>query len=71
MELVLVKRGHEAEIHLLKGILDENHIDSIMETKQGAGFVMSAGNLLEEYSLLVRKEDAQAAKELAAAFSGE
>ncbi len=68
MDLVVIKHGDQVEINLLKGILDQNKIDSMIETKQGSGFVMRAGNVLEEYYLLVRKEDEEAAKELAEAF---
>lgn len=68
MDLVVIKQGDQVEISLLKGILDQNKIDSMIETKQGSGFVMRAGNVLEEYYLLVRKEDEEAAKELAEAF---
>lgn len=68
MDLVIIKQGDQVEISLLKGILDQNKIDSMIETKQGSGFVMRAGNVLEEYYLLVRKEDEEAAKELAEAF---
>lgn len=68
MDLVVIKQGDQVEINLLKGILDQNKIDSMIETKQGSGFVMRAGNVLEEYYLLVRKEDEEAAKELAEAF---
>ena len=68
MDLVVIKQGDQVEISLLKGILDQNKIDSMIETKQGSGFVMRAGNVLEEYYLFVRKEDEEAAKELAEAF---
>lgn len=71
MDLVVLKVGNREEILLLRGILESNQIDAIVETRQGAGFVMRAGNLLEEYSLLVRDADEARARELLEAFSSD
>lgn len=69
MEFVLIKQGPQTDILLLKGILEENHIDSVLQSKHGSGFVMRAGSVLEEYSLFVQEKDAPLARELAEAFS--
>lgn len=68
MDVVVVKKDSKTTLALLQGVLKENGIDSIVKSKMGEAFVMKAGSLLEEYSLYVRPEDEEKAKELIDAF---
>ncbi len=51
---------------MARGILENKQIPSLLKSKHGAGFVLWAGDLLEEYYLYVRAEDEKLALDLLA-----
>ncbi|MGB4609013.1 MAG: hypothetical protein WBH77_00135 [Saccharofermentanales bacterium] len=69
MDLILIKKGNYTDISLLKGILEHNQIKTLVKSEKGEGFVMRAGNLLEEYSLYVHPDDEISAREFAEIYS--
>jgi len=69
VELVHIQSGGKLDISLLKGILEENGIKTIVKSNHGQGFVIRAGNLFEEYHLFVQAENEVSAKELASLYS--
>ncbi|NLM19151.1 MAG: hypothetical protein GX217_03900 [Clostridiaceae bacterium] len=69
MDLILIKKGNYTDISLLKGILENNQIKTLVKAEKGEGFVMRAGNLLEEYSLYVHPDDETTARELAEIYA--
>lgn len=65
-DLVLVFQGPALEAKMARGILENKQIPSLLKSKHGAGFVLWAGDLLEEYYLYVRAEDEKLALDLLA-----
>lgn len=61
---VLVFSGPYIEAELAKGLLENSQIPFLLRSQHGAGFVLRAGNVLEEYYIYVRREDQQQAEDV-------
>lgn len=70
-EKVLVDRGSQIHAEMAREILEQNEIPSLLTSEHGAGFVMRAGGLLEDYFLYVRPDQAEKAIELVAVVEGD
>ncbi|NLK57678.1 MAG: hypothetical protein GX291_00215 [Tissierellia bacterium] len=70
-EKVLVYRGSQIHAEMAREILEQNEIPSLLTSEHGAGFVMRAGGLLEDYFLYVRPDQAEKAIELVAVVEGD
>ncbi|MDI9490972.1 MAG: hypothetical protein GX145_05630 [Clostridiaceae bacterium] len=64
LNLVLVAEGKYFDISLKENLLKNNEIPCLIQSEYGSGFVMQAGNLLENYKLYVAKENLNRALEL-------
>lgn len=63
---VLVFRGSRFEANLAKGLLEGADIPFLMTSEHGAGFVLRAGDILEQYYIFVNPRDRDQAEELLA-----
>ncbi|MDD4324332.1 MAG: DUF2007 domain-containing protein [Eubacteriales bacterium] len=63
-DAVLVFSGKHFEADLAKGLLESNQIPYVMRSEHGAGFVLRAGDILEQYYIFVNTEDRQRAEEI-------
>ncbi|MGI6440813.1 MAG: hypothetical protein ACOX00_02585 [Peptoniphilaceae bacterium] len=61
---VLVYKGSQMHAEMARGILEDNGIPSLLTSQHGAGFVIRAGGLLEDYFLYVRPDHAALARDL-------
>lgn len=64
LNLVLVTEGKSFDISLKENLLKNNGIPCLIQSEYGSGFVMQAGNLLENYKLYVAEENLNRAREL-------
>ncbi len=60
--------GSRTDVYMAAELLQNNGILAMIKARQGAGFVLRAGDMMETYTLLVRAEDAEHAHELVSAF---
>lgn len=60
---VLVFSGSRFEADLAKGLLEEAGIPHFLASEHGAGFVLQAGSILENYYIYVNPRDEAGARE--------
>lgn len=63
---VIVYKGSQIHAEMAREILEQNGIPCLLTSEHGAGFVMRAGGILEEYYLYVRPDHAERALDLVA-----
>jgi hypothetical protein len=63
---VLIFSGSRFEADLAKGLLESNDISYFLTSEHGAGFVIRAGDILEQYFIYVNTGDQDRAEEILA-----